>query len=74
MKKDRLIKKCNDSSLTFGEKDLTDYLRVIAINIEDSMIEAGAVPGKDYTFIDIYKMAMQYVSINSENTSFKIEF
>ncbi|MBD2797196.1 hypothetical protein ID856_11700 [Xenorhabdus sp. 18] len=63
--KTRLITPFGENSVSLGQPDIKDYLRLIALNIEDSMLEAGATPGKDYTFIDIYKMAMQYVSINS---------
>ncbi|WP_045958787.1 hypothetical protein [Xenorhabdus poinarii] len=61
----RLITPCGENSVSLGQPNIKDYLRLIALNIEESMLEAGATPGKDYTFIDIYKMAMQYVSVNS---------
>ncbi|CDH33349.1 hypothetical protein [Xenorhabdus bovienii] len=61
----RLIIPCGENSVSLGVPELKDYLRLIALNIEDSMREAGAIPGKDYTFVDIYKMAMQYVSTNT---------
>ena len=41
----------------YGKDSLGDYLLILATDVEDSMIEAGAEPGKDYTYLDIFKMA-----------------
>mgnify|MGYP000920431666 CR=1 FL=1 len=50
---DRLIKEYTQ----YGKDSLTDYLLILATDVENSMISAGAVPGKDYTYLDIFKMA-----------------
>jgi hypothetical protein len=39
-----------------------DFLLLIATEIEDSMIAAGAVPGEDYKILDIFQMAIQIQS------------
>lgn len=35
---------------------LEDLLLVMAKNVEDSLLLAGAVPEKDYTILDCYKL------------------
>lgn len=37
---------------------LEDVIYVFALNVEDALITGGAEPGKDYTILDLYKMAM----------------
>jgi hypothetical protein len=41
--------------------DFTDFFTIVAKNIEDSMIQSGATPGKDYTILDLYKLAQPFV-------------
>jgi len=38
-----------------------DALLVTACYIEDSLIQGGAKPGKDYTVVDLYKLAQPFV-------------
>jgi hypothetical protein len=48
----------------FGEADpntLEDLWLILARNVEDSLIEAGATPGEDYTMLDLYKLAQPFV-------------
>ena len=40
---------------------LTDEYLAMAYNVEQSLIAAGAVPGKDYTLLDLYKLAQPLV-------------
>lgn len=40
---------------------LTDEYLAIAYNVEQSLIAAGGVPGKDYTLLDLYKLAQPLV-------------
>lgn len=35
---------------------LCDCLSVMASDIEDAMIQSGAEPGKDYTYLDLFKL------------------
>jgi len=45
----------------FGEispDSLTDHLYSVAKDIEKAMIMAGAKPGKDYTYLDLFKLAV----------------
>jgi hypothetical protein len=44
-----------------GSKDLTDELYAIAYNIEQTLLNAGAVPGKDYIYLDLIKLAQPFV-------------
>lgn len=39
---------------------LDDLLLCIAATIEDSLWEAGAKPGVDYTVLDLYKLAQPF--------------
>lgn len=40
--------------------DMSDLLMVMARNVEDSLIQSGAKAGKDYTYLDLYKLASPY--------------
>lgn len=47
----------------FGLTDpstLEDLLLCMAANVEDSLLQAGATPGKDYTILDLYKLAQPF--------------
>lgn len=44
-----------------GALNLSDEFYAIAYNIETSMLHAGAVPGQDYTRLDLYKLAQPFV-------------
>ena len=44
-----------------GDNDLIDHFQIVAANIEGSLIQAGATPGKDYTILDVYKLAQPFV-------------
>jgi hypothetical protein len=52
---ERLIK----SFEKYDEQTLTDHLSFLARDIEDAMLQCGGVPGIDYTFMDIFKLASQ---------------
>jgi len=39
---------------------LEDLLLTMAKNVESSMIQAGATPGKDYTVLDLYKLVQPF--------------
>ena len=40
---------------------LSDYWGLIAANIEDALLESGAVPGVDYSRLDLFKLAQPFV-------------
>ena len=40
---------------------LKDFYSVMARNIEDCLLTGGAVPGKDYSILDLYKLAQPFV-------------
>lgn len=45
------LKDCDD-------KTLEDALYTAAINVEDALLTAHATPGRDYTLLDLYRMAV----------------
>lgn len=45
---------------TIDQNSLEDLLLVFAKTVEDSLLQAGAVPGKDYTILDCYKIAQPF--------------
>lgn len=40
---------------------LSDYYLLVAINIEDALLEAGAVPKQDYGLKDLFELATPIV-------------
>ena len=44
-----------------GIDDFSDFFYIMAKNIEDSLQTAGAIPGEDYTILDLYKLAQPFV-------------
>lgn len=44
-----------------GSQDLSDELYAIAFNIEQTLLSAGATPGKDYTYLDLMNLAQPFV-------------
>ena len=44
------------------DNHLADDLYAIAFNVEMSLIQAGAVPNKDYTRLDLFRMAEPILS------------
>ncbi len=51
---------------------LHDLLIIMAKNIEDSLLDCGAVAGKDYTIVDLYTLAGPLVAdcFKSQNIKF----
>jgi hypothetical protein len=43
-----------------ADDDFTDFFSIIAKNIEDSLIQSGAKPSKDYTILDLYNLAQPF--------------
>lgn len=41
---------------------LVDEYLAVAYTVEQSLMEAGAVPDKDYKILDLYKLAMPIVA------------
>jgi hypothetical protein len=46
---------------------LPDALLITASIIENSLIQAGAKPGKDYTILDLYRLAEPFVLHRYQN-------
>ncbi len=51
---------------------LEDALSLFVANIENSMIANGAEPGKDYTYMDLYRLAMEYLVAIKQDPECKI--
>ena len=45
---------------------MTDFLSIAARDIEDALLQCGAEPGKDYTYMDLFKLAVQLATVNPE--------
>lgn len=54
--KNRLIQRLETSASVH----LSDEYLAMAFTIEDSLLSAGAVPGEDYTILDLYKLAQPF--------------
>lgn len=54
--KNRLINKLDICS----PGHLSDEYLAMAYTIEDSLLSAGAIPGDDYTILDLYKLAQPF--------------
>lgn len=59
MSKKRLIAKVTPEQCDVNY--ISDALLVVASNIEDTLLLNGAEPGKDYSYMDLYNLAMKYV-------------
>ena len=55
---------------------LDDFLSGVCATIEDALLTNGAIAGKDYTHLDLMKLAMQYAACpnNSEGFQCSITF
>ncbi len=42
-------------------KTLEDFTYLMAANMEDALLQGGAVPGKDYQLLDLYQLGMPLV-------------
>ncbi|KKH92890.1 hypothetical protein EO95_09435 [Methanosarcina sp. 1.H.T.1A.1] len=45
---------------TLATEYTTDYLTMVACDIEDALLQCGAKPGIDYNYLDLFKMAVEY--------------
>lgn len=48
---------------------LEDLLLCVAANVEDSLVSSGAQPGKDYSRLDLFKLAQPFALHILQNTS-----
>jgi hypothetical protein len=55
--KESLIKRMTP----MGRGALTDEYLTIASNIEEALQKAGAIAGKDYTYLDLFHLAQPFV-------------
>lgn len=55
----RLIKEYSPDQIDTDH--IQDALSLLAANIENSLLDHGAEPGKDYTYMDLYNLAMKYM-------------
>lgn len=69
---DRLLKRVGKTA----PDTLEDLLLIMAKNVETSLIQAGATPGKDYTIRDLYTWGMPFaleVFRNSDKITYATE-
>lgn len=59
-----------------NRQSLTDEFLGIAYTIEQSMLTAGAVPGEDYTLLDLYKLAQPFAleSYRDDSRAMEIDY
>jgi len=53
------IIKCFDK---YDDSTMSDYLSMVARDIEDSLIQCGATPGKDYTYKDVFDWSVSVLA------------
>lgn len=53
---------------------LADEYLAIAYTVELSLMSAGAVPGKDYTILDLYKLAQPFALELFRDDSKRMEY
>ncbi len=53
---ERLIADYND----YDDETMMDLLSMAARDIEDAMLQCGAKPGKDYTYLDLFRLAVDF--------------
>lgn len=70
----RLIRKYERNGITKDQQPLEDLLMVLAETIEDSLIQSGAKPGVDYTYLDLYQLANPYALEMFKSKSSKVSF
>lgn len=58
---------------TSAPGSLSDEYLAMAYTIEESLISAGAVPGKDYTILDLYNLAQPF-ALELFKTKDKMEY
>lgn len=52
--------------------DLADVYWIHACVIERSLIESGAIPGKDYSILDLYQLAQPHVLRDCKSGDIKV--
>ena len=48
------------------EQSMTNFLTIAARDIEDALLQCGAKPGKDYTHLDLIKLAVHLASARAD--------
>lgn len=59
---------------TIDMNALEDILMVMAKTVENSFIQAGGIAGKDYTFLDCYKLGQPFALEIFNSQDSKITF
>lgn len=58
---------------TVDRQSLDDLIYIAALNVENALLLGGAVPGKDYTILDLYRLGNPYaVAMWNERGDIKI--
>jgi hypothetical protein len=51
-----LVDRCVD----YDPTHMQDFIQIMAMNVEDALLQMGAVPGVDYTLRDVIGWAMPF--------------
>ncbi|MBC8180005.1 hypothetical protein H8E88_02665 [candidate division KSB1 bacterium] len=54
---------------SMGSKEMSEEFTAIAHNIEKAFLQVGAIPGKDYTYKDLFDIASPFVLHKFKNGS-----
>ena len=74
---DKRLKQKNRLLTTYPEVNmnaLEDVIYIFAANIEDALITGGAIPDKDYSILDLYKLAMPFSLDYYKDDRTKVDF
>ena len=59
---------------TIVRDDFSDFYVIMAKNIEDALMTARAEPGKDYTILDLFRLAQPFVVEQWKDRQHPLEF
>lgn len=57
----------------YDKDNLSDVYMLCAFAIEQTFVDVGAVPGKDYSYMDLMKLAQPHVLKECESRPLNIE-
>lgn len=66
-------KRLIEQKQALDNESMPDVYLIFASVIEQSLIDAGAEPEKDYTYMDLYKLAQAHVIEEAKKTELKVQ-
>lgn len=58
----------------FNKNSISDLLVILMANVEDALLESGAIPHQDYNRLDLFKAATPFVVSMFEDTTNPLTF